>query len=474
MITLRGVGLELTQASVIPLPESVRVLGNLSIGPIFVDILVMAAILLAVHVLHRRTSFGRQINAIGNGAEVAARIGLPVGRLVFLDFVLAGFLASIGGIVALLQVGSLSAYLGSGMEFTAVAVVVVGGVSLFGGRGSIIPGVLLGALTFQLIVNGLTQMSANPRPSPASRVPRRRRTSPSGFRGTPRTASLCRSGRTTCRRRAVSRARPERLAHHSTALRWVKSSSAGHLDFDGGNTLLDDDFSVDGGAGAGPLRQVSSRARRARSISASRRPRTMDYGTLRRRTGPRTRRRVHACFERSVRLLPGFSRCGLNGDFRSTSVGGTACLAKPVDIRHCSATGLAFNFELIGGDALSAEASSIPKPSTWVILPASDGSAERSARPTFSAPRPTTTTAANAKACAPSGADGARRNLLYMAVVGAATQHNRVLKAHYQRLLARGKEPKVAIIACMRKLIVILNTMLARDEPWNPPAQATA
>ena len=48
------------------------------------------------------------------------------------------------------------------MEFTAVAVVVVGGVSLFGGRGSIIPGVLLGALTFQLIVNGLKQMSANP------------------------------------------------------------------------------------------------------------------------------------------------------------------------------------------------------------------------------------------------------------------------------------------------------------------------
>jgi len=66
------------------------------------------------------------------------------------------------------------------------------------------------------------------------------------------------------------------------------------------------------------------------------------------------------------------------------------------------------------------------------------------------------------------------RNLIYMAVVGAATQHNPVLKAYYQRLLAKGKEPKVAIIACMRKLIVILNTMLARDEPWNPPAQAAA
>ena len=145
MITLRGVGLELTQASVIPLPEDVRVLGNLSIGPIFVDILVMAAILSpCTCCTGARRSVARS-TAIGNGAEVAARIGIPVGLLVFLDFVLAGFLASIGGIVGLLQVGSLSAYLGAGMEFTAVAVVVVGGVSLFGGRGSIIPGVLLGA-----------------------------------------------------------------------------------------------------------------------------------------------------------------------------------------------------------------------------------------------------------------------------------------------------------------------------------------
>lgn len=60
------------------------------------------------------------------------------------------------------------------------------------------------------------------------------------------------------------------------------------------------------------------------------------------------------------------------------------------------------------------------------------------------------------------------RNLLYMAVVGAATQHNPVLKAYYRRLRAKGKDGKVAIIACMRKLIVILNTMLARGEKWDP------
>jgi transposase len=66
------------------------------------------------------------------------------------------------------------------------------------------------------------------------------------------------------------------------------------------------------------------------------------------------------------------------------------------------------------------------------------------------------------------------RTLLYMPIMGAATQHNPVLKAYYQRLRARGKEAKVALVACMRKMIVILNTMLARDQTWSPPAQAAA
>jgi len=66
------------------------------------------------------------------------------------------------------------------------------------------------------------------------------------------------------------------------------------------------------------------------------------------------------------------------------------------------------------------------------------------------------------------------RNLLFMPVLGAATQHNPVLKACYQRLLARGKQPKVALMACLRKLIGILNTMLARGEKWDPTKHALA
>jgi transposase len=64
------------------------------------------------------------------------------------------------------------------------------------------------------------------------------------------------------------------------------------------------------------------------------------------------------------------------------------------------------------------------------------------------------------------------RNALYMPCVGAATLNNPVLKAYYDRLIAKGKKPKVALVACMRKLIVILNTMIARRQKWDPSRYA--
>lgn len=66
------------------------------------------------------------------------------------------------------------------------------------------------------------------------------------------------------------------------------------------------------------------------------------------------------------------------------------------------------------------------------------------------------------------------RNLLFVPILGAATQHNPVLKAHYQQLTARGKPHKVALMACLRKLITILNTMLARGEKWDATKHAVA
>jgi transposase len=59
------------------------------------------------------------------------------------------------------------------------------------------------------------------------------------------------------------------------------------------------------------------------------------------------------------------------------------------------------------------------------------------------------------------------RTCLYMAAV-SASRHNPPLKAFYQRLLAAGKAKKLAVIACLRKLLVILNAMVASGTPWDP------
>ncbi len=59
------------------------------------------------------------------------------------------------------------------------------------------------------------------------------------------------------------------------------------------------------------------------------------------------------------------------------------------------------------------------------------------------------------------------RRTLYMATL-TATQHNPQIHTYYEKLVARGKLPKVALIACMRKLITVLNAMVKKNEQWNP------
>lgn len=69
------------------------------------------------------------------------------------------------------------------------------------------------------------------------------------------------------------------------------------------------------------------------------------------------------------------------------------------------------------------------------------------------------------KRCIGGGRAGVRA-VLYMGTLSAATRHNPTLKAFYERLRAKGKPAKVALTACMRKLIVILNAMVASGTPW--------
>jgi ribose/xylose/arabinose/galactoside ABC-type transport system permease subunit len=162
MIAFRGFGLSLTDGGLIEMPDAIKPLGNTVLGPIFLDTAIALVVLIAVHLVHRRTAFGRQLTAMGNDEDVARRIGIPVARRTFAALLLSGLLAAAAGVMYTMQVAVSTAKIGEGMEFTAVAAVVVGGISLFGGRGNILTSVILGSLTFQMIRSGLQHIGANP------------------------------------------------------------------------------------------------------------------------------------------------------------------------------------------------------------------------------------------------------------------------------------------------------------------------
>jgi ribose transport system permease protein len=102
----------------------------------------------------RYTSIGRAIYAVG-GNESAARLsGIQVNRTRLIAFVIAGFTASISGLLMAARLNSGSPNYGVGLELQAIAAAVIGGASLAGGYGNIIS-TLFGALTVAVVQNGL-------------------------------------------------------------------------------------------------------------------------------------------------------------------------------------------------------------------------------------------------------------------------------------------------------------------------------
>jgi len=116
----------------------------------------LAAIAFAVAaVMLRYHRLGRALYAIGGNAEAARAAGIRVERVVWGVYVIAGVLASIGGLAITGYVGAVSANQGNGMIFTVFAAAVIGGISLEGGRGTMF-GALTGVLLLGLVQNLLT------------------------------------------------------------------------------------------------------------------------------------------------------------------------------------------------------------------------------------------------------------------------------------------------------------------------------
>lgn len=125
-----------------------------------VPILVVAVAALVVGYLLRTTRTGREIYAVGSNPEAARLAGLPVDRLVFGAFVACGTFAGAGGVLWGARFPSVDARAATGYELFVVAAVVLGGVNIFGGSGTVL-GAILGAIFLGMIQNALTILRLN-------------------------------------------------------------------------------------------------------------------------------------------------------------------------------------------------------------------------------------------------------------------------------------------------------------------------
>ncbi|WP_310964654.1 sugar ABC transporter permease [Nocardioides terrisoli] len=117
------------------------------------------ALVLAVHYGITRTSWGRSLLAVGGNVEAARRAGINVNRVYISAFVLCSLFAGIGGILAAGRLASANLSSGTGdVNLNAIAAAVIGGTSLFGGRGTAFSA-LLGILVIESISNGLTLLN---------------------------------------------------------------------------------------------------------------------------------------------------------------------------------------------------------------------------------------------------------------------------------------------------------------------------
>jgi methyl-galactoside transport system permease protein len=124
-------------------------------------VIIAAFITLITYVLFNKTTYGKNIYAIGGNAEAARVSGVNVGRTLIVVYTVAGLLYGLGGSLEAARTGGATNNYGNGYELDAIAACVVGGVSNLGGIGTV-PGIVIGVLIFSVINYGLTFINMSP------------------------------------------------------------------------------------------------------------------------------------------------------------------------------------------------------------------------------------------------------------------------------------------------------------------------
>ena len=130
-------------------------------GGLPISVVVTIAVFIVGGILLTKTAFGKSVFAVGGNREAARLAGINVNRVTFLVYVIAGLCVGIASIIAVGRVGAATPTGGVGVELRVIAAIVIGGTSLFGGKGSLW-GTLVGVLLIGVINNGLTLLNVDP------------------------------------------------------------------------------------------------------------------------------------------------------------------------------------------------------------------------------------------------------------------------------------------------------------------------
>ena len=162
MTLIRGCILIYTKGAPIPIKsDSFKYIGKGVIFGIPVPILLLIALYGVAYVVLAHTRFGRNLYALGGNREAARLSGIAVIPTEAMTYVINGFICGIAAVVLTARLGSAQSTAGEGYELDAIAAVILGGTSLSGGSGYVLPTVV-GALIIGIIDNILTLMNVNP------------------------------------------------------------------------------------------------------------------------------------------------------------------------------------------------------------------------------------------------------------------------------------------------------------------------
>ena len=155
----RGMAYGIVQGQAITPPSNAAgtafaTLGAGVIGEVPVPVIVMVGLAVVMFVALDQTPFGRHVYALGGNESATRLLGLDINRLKMTLYVISGLTAAIGGILLTARGGTALPDAAEGYELGVIAGVIIGGVSLAGGQGTI-PGVLIGAALLGVINNGI-------------------------------------------------------------------------------------------------------------------------------------------------------------------------------------------------------------------------------------------------------------------------------------------------------------------------------